>query len=110
MGKYVLQIVLKKNVYILGGRETEVLVILLKYAIHRFRSTSSLPKISLHKQGFWRQVIFFFYHCAIRIIAYDLFSDIKKKMYVLKKGHQVTSVSGDSLLFMFQLEEGFCNS
>lgn len=31
-------------------------------------------------------------------------------MYILKKGHQVASVSGGSLLFMFQLEEGFCSS
>lgn len=68
------------------------------------------PKLAYINKASGDKSFFFFYHCAIRIIAYDLFSDIKKKMYVLKKGHQVTSVSGDSLLFMFQLEEGFCNS
>lgn len=31
-------------------------------------------------------------------------------MYIVKKGHQVTSVNSGFLLFMFQLEEGFGSS
>lgn len=82
-------------------------VILFKFAIRQIHS--HCPKISLNMVSGDKS---FFYHCAIRIIAYDLFSDIKKK-----RSHQVTFISGGSssgscsfFFVFFQLEEGFYKS
>lgn len=49
-----------------------------------------------------------FYHCVVRIIAYDLFSDILKMC--IKKNHAVTFAGGGSSLQIFKLEEGIYKS
>lgn len=78
-------------------------IILLKFAVRRFRNTLSLSKISLKMASGNKS----FYHCVVRIIAYDLFSDILKMCIKKSRGN---FRRGGSSLQIFKLEEGIYKS